>query len=81
MQITPHIPRETSYGLKVVEPYMDKVLVFAQTEKDLVNNKDLDNGPLGCQRLQMKLMQFRCNAEHLCEETGALMGPGSATLR
>ncbi len=42
---------------------MDKVLVFAQTEKDLVNNKDLDDGPLGGQRLQMKLMQFRCNAE------------------
>lgn len=33
---TQHIPTETSYGLKVVESYMDKVLVFAQTEKYLV---------------------------------------------
>lgn len=42
---------------------MDKVLVFTETEKDLLNNKDLGNIPLECQRLLIKFMQFSCIAE------------------
>lgn len=53
------IPTETLYVLKVAEPYMDKVCVFAEREKDLLNNEDHSG-----RRLQVKLMQLSCNAEH-----------------
>lgn len=42
---------------------MDKVLVFTEKEKDLLNNKDLGNIPLECQRLLIKFKQFSSIAE------------------
>ncbi len=59
---------------------MDKVLVFAETEKDLLYNKDLDNGPRSKAPDEVDAVQMQCRVWS-CEETGALMGPGSAVLR